>query len=403
MLPLRHVIVIGLAVGGLACTPTQNLAKPANPPPIPRAAEGRFTVLVADFSGDRDQDGDKQGDTTQRFVTALETFAPLDSKMPLEAARELHPDVVRLHRFVEVQPAPSGIDQTYHRHEMAREWLTKTGAHLILWGQVTSGTDPRIELRITGSRDRSFGQAFPTSGEFYIPWAQIQVFRPFLFLSVAAETAGYEDLRGLGLQDELGAWIGKTEGERPSFPGDFDLLVAWALQARAARTGETALLDNATSLLQRDLERRSRSKDPVVWARLSAMQAHVLAEREALTANEELLAEVLRAYAEAAKELTQSRSPLDFGLIHNLRGKSYERLAEERREKSALCLAANAYWEAALVTLDGDVPGYMDTSLRGTQRSLSILTQGLPAGQIPECNPPLAEGLWFSYSARGKK
>lgn len=396
---LRRFLWIGLAVGGLACTPTQPAARPVALPAIPQAAEGRFTVLVADFEGDTDDDADQQGDTTQKLVTALETFSPLEPATPPEAAKDMHPDVLRLHRFVSPEDAPTNVDPLYHRHELAREWLVKTGAHLIVWGHVTAGHGSRIELRITGLRDRVFGQAFPLAQEFSIPWQRFSEARPLLFLALAAEVGGYEDLRGLGLQDELVEWLAKVEDLSPLMFGDLEVPLAVALQARAARTGEPALLIKAAVYLLKAEEKRSRKKDPVGWARLVAMRGHVRSDREALQIDSETVRAILQNYSDAAQELTQSRAPLDYGLLQNLLGKSQERLAEHLQDKAPLCFAANSFWKAAHVTYDGAVPRYMDASLRGVRRSLSSLTQGLPFGQKPECNPPIEEALWNSYQA----
>ncbi len=389
-------LTIGLTVGGLACAPATKPVLPAfkSPLSVPHADPDRFSVLVAEFARDDDENRDGVGDTTTQLRREFDAWGGEGR----QKEGKMGPEVLVLHSIVNTELRENG---GYHDHEEARRWLVKTGARVILWGFVLEGqTERHVVLRLTGSRDRPQGNAFPLEMEWVISTGQwVKVF-PVIRLALAIEATGYEDLEGLGLRDELPQLVPLVEEQKSARPGRVESLVALALQARASRTGEVGLLRRALTMLQEVATTDKPTAEAAVpRARLRAMQASVLADWYELETNEGALLEAIAAYREAAKELTMSRTPWDFAIVHNQLGRLHERMALQNQSEAPHCAAVDAFWQAAQVTYDGDVPQYMDTTLRGVQRNLSSLTRRLPSGQKPECTPPIDDVLWRTFQA----
>lgn len=394
--PARNRTLLGLAAMCLACT------HPAKPPasranhPLPHADPGQFAVLVAEFEGDEDVNRDGEGDTTTRFRRWIGLHAAKDSTSP-----PFKPQILTLRQGVDTNAPSTTIERRYQMHEAARGLLEKTGAQVILWGvirEVPSG-DRMVVLRLTGSRERPIGNAFPLEQEITISMDKAAEVMPILQMILAAEAAGYEDMQNGAFRDELPQRIEQVERFVGNGLVEVEPLLAMALHVQAARTGELALFDKALAMLSEAEKRHPRKDEPGVWARMQAMRASVLSEEDALRTNETMLLEAIAVYVRVAEELTLARGPLDFGLVHNQLGLLYRRLSLVRGSKAPLCFAVNEFEKAAQVTYDGDVPSYMDISLRGVQRGLSELSQGVPSGQKPLCDPPISDTLWRTFLA----
>jgi hypothetical protein len=256
-----------------------------------------------------------------------------------------------------------------------------------------------VVLRLTGLRERPIGNVFPLEQEITIPKEKTSEVVPVLQMAIAAEATGFEDLQNGAFRDELPRRMDQIEQLVAKSFVDIKPLFAMALHVRAGRTGDIALLRRAAALLSEAEKDHPRTIESVVWSRLQAMRASVLAEEEGLQSNETMLLEAIAMYAQAAEELKAAQVPLDFGLVHNQLGLLYRRLSMVRQTKAPLCSAVSEFDKAAQVTFDGDVPSYMDISLRGVQRSLSELSKGVPPGQKPPCDPPISDALWQTYVA----
>lgn len=392
----RYRTLLGLAAMCLACT------HPAPPPvpvanrPLPHVDPRHFAVLVSEFAGDEDQNRDGVGDTAQRFRESLEFVS---AKAPTSDHAGLQ--ILSLRQVVDANASSKTLDRNYQMHESARGWLEKAGAHIVLSGEIRkeSGGHRFVTLRLTGSRERPIGNVFPLEHEIMIPFEKTSEVVPLLQMAITAEVTGFEDLENGAFRDELPARIERAEHlVRNVFVGSEPLL-AMALHVRAARTGELALLEKALLILSDAENRHPRKADPVRWSRMEAMRASVMADEDGLQANEPTLSSAIATYVRAAEELTFDRVPLDFGLVHNQLGLLYRRLSLVRQSKAPLCFAVNEFEKAAQVTYDGDVASYMDISLRGVQRGLSELSQGVPSGQKPPCDPPISETLWRTFLA----
>lgn len=381
---------------GLACThpprPTSEAARGLSNPPdasaLPHAEEGRFSVAIAAFRGDEDSDRDGEGDTTKRFADRIQH----------EVNGRLQ--VLRVHRWVNTEALPAHLDKLYAEHERAREVLEKTGAHVIVWGEVRSGQSGRdVVIRMTGSRDRAYGNAFPLAQRFTVASERWETFVPHILVALGIEAAGYDDLQGREIKDELARWLPAMEKMPIGLPPERDPFMALGLHVRGVMESDRGMMKKSVAMWQNAVDKLERRNDPGQWARLQGMYASVLSELYDIDDDEQLMQMAIARYSNAAEELTSSRAPRDFVVVHNQLGLLYRRSSMRSPSPPTLCSAVHEFLKAAEVSFDGDVPRYMDVTLRGLGNSLEDLTRPLPKGQKPDCLPPIDDRVWRTYQA----
>lgn len=139
---LGLTVVMGAALPGCnSCSSVQD--------PLPKAAEGRFAILVTGFEGDEDQNKDGEGDTTTGLVQG---FVELNAQVfggarTGEAANIKSFQILTTKRILE---KPKGADPDWNAvqgHEEARKWLEESGASVLVWGQVLARGAERVPLQ----------------------------------------------------------------------------------------------------------------------------------------------------------------------------------------------------------------------------------------------------------------
>lgn len=400
---LRALAFFGILAAILGCAASPAPMPNAAPVSVPRAQPDRFAVAVAALEGDVDLDRDGVGDMEASILQALRE---LNQALPAPKAPDSEPrfQILELKRALQGPGFASAEPRGYLAHEEARNWLEKMGAHLLIWGKIVQDSSGNgLVLRLTGTRDREGGNAYPLAQEFQLPGAALPSFYPVLKLAAASEAGGFEALEGRGLVDELPSLIQQVEGLMSSSKLPLRPILAYALHAHAMGKGGAAWIQKAEMMWKTAELDVNRSEHPVEWALLYAARASVLSDMDILEADSAMVQQAVEMYGVALQELRQTRTPLDWALTQNNLGLLYRRLAERLNEKKLLCFAVDAHWKAAEVSHEGKVPRYMDISLRGVQRNLSALRAGLPPTQKPACQPPIADTLWLTFLAGESK
>ncbi len=381
----RAALLLALLVAPIACGHPPAPVHPPAPAPLPHASEDHFAVAIAGFEHDPDENHDGIGDIGAAYLQSL---------------RALGPEILQIHQPLPQAPPNQGTDPAYAAHEQARAWLERMDAHVLIWGQVApEATGQVLHLHLTGTRDADGGSAYPLAQDLHIPAASAALLLPAVQMTIAAEAGGHEELEGRDVRAQLGSLIERVEALSGASGPPMSSLLGYAMHAHGAGSGGLSFLQRAEQKWMTAGAREQRAEHPVAWSLIQAARGSVLIDMDAIEPDTGKLRQAEGLYRLALEEGTRERVPLDWAHTQNHLGRLYRRLAERLHEKDWLCKAVDAHHQASAISFDGDVPRYMDVSLRGIQRNLEDLAKDLPAGEKPACIPPLDEGLWRTFLA----
>lgn len=447
---LGLTVVMGAALPGCnSCSSVQD--------PLPKAAEGRFAILVTGFEGDEDQNKDGEGDTTTGLVQG---FMELNAQVfggarTGEAANIKSFQILTTKRILE---KPKGADpdwNTMQGHEEARKWLEESGASVLVWGQVLARGAERVPVvHLTGRREQGGGGRYPLGQNIEMPQALAKDVGAVLHLVVLTESSGLDVNGGSYMAEQLKPFMQKAQALlgsaklREAFGGkklgdirwalgnaqwrygeqkgdravlekaeasfkeaakDFDKEAhpeQWAamrmsranvLQILGESEGDDAKLRDAVVLYREALEVQMRERVPLQWATTQnnlGIALSILGERESGT---KTLEEAVEVYRQALLEYTRERVPLQWAATQNNLGGALNSLAKKRNnDKALLCQALDLHLQAFDVAQQAKASYKIEMYGRNIQRDLEALAPKNPS-QKPTCTPPLPDALWNSF------
>ncbi len=389
-----------------------------------RAAPGVMTVLIANIYNEP-KGASGKGKIAGRIATALNEAFGEGVKTRL-------------------------IDVTLDANNPAREadqWLRKTGADLIIWGDVPAPTVVDLVFRARetelkgGERpvgldsklqlSADFGEEFypalaaiagaaaapavDDAGKYLVPRLMpvVQKLKPLLAgaalkgeargsvahaYGIAAYAIGEQSGQSNWLEEAVEAYSeALKEWTRDRVPLQWAMTqnnLGAALQTLGARESGTGRLEEAVSAFREALKEWTRARVPIDWAMTQnnlGIALRALGERESGTAR---LEEAVAAYREALKEYTRDRVPLQWAMTQNNLGNALQTLGERESGTARLEEAVAAYREALKEFTRARVP----LQWAATQNNLGTALQTLGAresgtGRLEEAVAAYREAL----------
>jgi len=307
--------------------------------PVPKADPRRFTVMVARIAGDDGNDpfGDKIFDLLFNEFKGIQTLS-LDRTLASDG------------RMGEVQQSEAA--------GVARDYLRKSGASVLIWGKMLDKDRKiaRLFLMTSSTAQEVAGhQIAPVTGSTVsLPDVFWEDLAKVLRLAIAARWADFE--QGHYVANRLPPFITavdlliKNSSGRPGWNddarGETLIWLGVAQLTLGEQTGRDEPLRQAVDSYQSALIALPRERVPLDWAATqnnlgNALQT--LGERESGTAG---LEEAVAAYREALKEWTRERVPLDWAMTQNNLGNALATLGKRESGTAGLDEAVAAYREA---------------------------------------------------------
>ncbi|MGD0663490.1 MAG: tetratricopeptide repeat protein, partial [Syntrophorhabdales bacterium] len=328
---------------------------------VPKADPNRFAVLVAHIEDD-------QGDEFEKLV--IEALKEFDGVQTL-----------RLDRLIPLEGAyPEEMEK--RGHAKAREYLTKSGAQVLIWGRVirTSGRSvPKLywtESVVLGTA-RNYGRYQPTE-DLHLPAIFWEDLAQVLRLLITTQSAEFYAIQGQYIGDEIRPFIGKVRellkgsegkpGWNQEARAQTYMVLGNSLEVIGEQKGENQAFIEAIQAYQEVLKEHTRERMPLDWAATQNNQCVVLrmlGEREGGTKR---LEEAVEACREALKERIRGRVPLDWAMTQHNLGNTLTRLGDRETGTKRLEEAVGAYREALKEYTRGRVPLYWGI----TQNSLGV-------------------------------
>jgi tetratricopeptide (TPR) repeat protein len=355
---------------------------------LPQADATRFSVAVANFEGDPDNE---HKDLVVRLLRDFEGI-----------------QVLSFDRTLSVK---GGIPEERERlaYQEAQQYLSESRASVLIWGAVLRHqNDTRPDLYLTRSEDplrRSKQYAIESGGQFHLPSIFWEDLVSLLHLAILATDHETRALKGHYVAERLSPFIDRVRnlldsgsrhtGWTPESLGATRTILARALLLRGEQGGDASHVREAIVQYRHALNDWSRDRAPLNWAEVQGELGAALSElsereperatallkeavatyREALDAQAPfyvpldrgrtqggladalarlgereggttLLLDAKVAYEEALKDLTRERSPLDWATAHHNLGNVLQNLAEREQGTARFHEAIASYREA---------------------------------------------------------
>jgi tetratricopeptide (TPR) repeat protein len=301
---------------------------------------------------------------TQRFSVAV---AHLENDpeahhegLIVEALKEFKEvEVLRFDRTITLRGSQPE-DRVRAGHEQARNFLHKSGAHVLIWGTVLHHEDTSLpKLYWTALKSPSPGlreQRYKWTDDLDLPalfWEDLAV---VLRLTVATEHAEFAAQEGHFIADRLEPFIrrvrtllmssGQRKGWTPQGVAEVQFVLGNSLLTIGEQTGSREPLEEAVTAYREALKEYTRERVPLDWAVTQnnlGVALHSLGKRES---GPERFEEAVTAYREALKEYTRERVPLQWAGAQNNLGNALRTLGERESGSKRLEEAVAAYQEA---------------------------------------------------------
>ncbi len=306
---------------------------------LPKADPYRFSIGVAHLLNDE-----------QRNVENLiyESLTEFDGIRVLAFDRTIEFDA----------GSPESIKNAHIR---AKSYLTESGAHAILWGNVLTlqgRSIPKLywtTLSLSDSMQK--GAKYSFTDDLSLPEVFWNHLKELLFLLVTSQYSRFEEQKGNYLAERLKPFLDRVQSLLERIPTQSDWTPSAIAQAklifgRAATTygeqsGDSKSLSRAVQILRETLQEYTRERAPLSWAMTQnnlGIALSILGQREAGTAR---LEEALMAYRAALEVYTRERVPLEWARTQNNLANVLSTLGKREAGTTRLKEAVTAY-QAAL-------------------------------------------------------
>jgi len=261
----------------------------------------KFTILLSRL--DRDTDGSQ----TRHIVYALERQATLE--------------VIPTCRVLRIEPHGNRLSEARIESEkLGRQWLKKSGADLLIWGEVTKA-DQGLQLRFTSPEDRGtidtsrykLDDTLILPKSFHDDFAAQLVAVALSSVRPATEQAGtYLALVLRPVAAKLQQILNSSDPGLTAFQ-KADLHHAFGLAATTVgeQTGDKVWLEQAVAAFQTALQERTRERVPLDWAKTQSGLGGALGTLGARESDPARLEQAVAAYRAVLQERTRERVPLD--------------------------------------------------------------------------------------------
>ena len=303
---------------------------------IPKAKEEHYTILVACLENDT---ANRQRD---HILNSLESLLGRDLIHILH-----YPEVLSISEISERGQALIDAEAT------GKKWLDKTGADLLVWGEVAKA-DAVLRLRILvteGEASKSKGYSLTETLELPADFGE-ELGAALEAIIVASVTAAYDS--GRYVVDILKPAHVRLRSITQNLPATFTpasrgtILHAQAVTAEklGAQQGDNSILMEAVAAYRDALQEWPRERVPLRWATTQNNLGNALStlgERENGT---ERLEQAVAAYRDALQEWTRERVPLQWAMTQNNLGTSLSKLGERENGTERLEEAVTTYRDA---------------------------------------------------------
>jgi tetratricopeptide (TPR) repeat protein len=266
---------------------------------IPHAQPGVFTVAVARFGGDEDDR------LQQEIAQSLGDLKEIGREGVLRIPRTIAPSCLN------VKTADSLGDAQAH------EYLTESGADLLLWGNVAHDYSMRLHLVLVDNSESKIGY-YPALTNYELPGNLRDNLKTVLATLVLerytnARDAGDSALARLTeFANRLAALLGRSPGFHRDTLATLHFVLANARATVGSQKGDPTSLIQSIEAYNRVLGLWPREREPWNWALTQGNKGSSLAILGNMESDTTKLVGALLAHGEALKEYTQERTPREW-------------------------------------------------------------------------------------------
>lgn len=271
------------------------------------------------------------------------------------------------------------------RHEKARQYLQRTGAHVVVWGTVAAGDGGAVHLSVTMAPAVAMEtrwRRYQHAARLDLPQADLQALRPLLRLLAAQLAAESRARLGDPPTDDLGVLAGETRAyldapETASWTaaerGLALVMIADALNLSGTLRQRKAELQAALDTYRAALELLPRQSHALHWGRAQNNLGNVLLTLGVRDKSVELLSGAIEAYKAALETRSRERAPHDWAATQSNLGNALH-IIGERKGDAALLEEAVAAYRASLEERTAETTpvewGMTQASLAGVLQTL---------------------------------